>query len=203
MLLYPFVPQARTRVAKGPYRMGERQGPGKPDAKPRDKTPRRSGSIDGLAAGLQAPGTEGSAFWNQPSHRPLEVSGGDDGASKDTADCEREDAEQGASLLPLWLRPSAARPRWGLRASVVQRGPFRDWALPGVLCGSARGHSDPHGSAWAKAHPTNDHVCATVEKLKHPASQKFFIPSGTRGYAILRRCPCTEFRHDSCNTEHG
>jgi hypothetical protein len=76
MLLYLFVPRARTRVAKGPSRMGERQGPGKPDAKPWGKTTGRSRSIDGLAAGLQAPGTEGFAFWNQPSHRPLEVSGG-------------------------------------------------------------------------------------------------------------------------------
>jgi hypothetical protein len=43
-------------------------------------------------------------------------------------------------------------------------------------------------------------VCATVEKVKHPASQKFFTPSGVRSCAIPGRGPCTEFRHDSCNT---
>ena len=43
-------------------------------------------------------------------------------------------------------------------------------------------------------------VPATVEKVKHPAGQKFFIPSRTRSCAILRRPARTEFRHDSCNT---
>jgi hypothetical protein len=42
--------------------------------------------------------------------------------------------------------------------------------------------------------------CATVEKVKRPASKKFFIPLGTRSYAILGRLARTEFRHDSCNT---
>jgi hypothetical protein len=30
----------------------------------------------------------------------------------------------------------------------------------------------------------NDHVCATVEKAKRGASEKIFIPSGTKSYAI-------------------
>ena len=45
-------------------------------------------------------------------------------------------------------------------------------------------------------------VCATVEKVKHPARGKSFIPFGTRSCVIVGRCPRTEFRHDSCNTEH-
>ena len=48
----------------------------------------------------------------------------------------------------------------------------------------------------------NDHVCATVEKVKHPAGEKFFIPSGKRSYAIFWPRARTEFRHDSCNTAH-
>ncbi len=48
----------------------------------------------------------------------------------------------------------------------------------------------------------NEHVCATAEKAKHPASEKFFIPSGTRSYVTSARAARTEFRHDSCNTEH-
>jgi hypothetical protein len=43
-------------------------------------------------------------------------------------------------------------------------------------------------------------VYATVEKAKHPASEKFFIPFRTRGYAPFGLCAHTEFRHDSCNT---
>ncbi len=43
-------------------------------------------------------------------------------------------------------------------------------------------------------------TCATVEKVKHPACKKFFIPSGTTSYTTFRPPPCTEFRHDSCNT---
>jgi hypothetical protein len=43
-------------------------------------------------------------------------------------------------------------------------------------------------------------ICATVEKVKHRASQKFFIPYRTRSCAILGRLARTEFRHDSCNT---
>ncbi len=43
-------------------------------------------------------------------------------------------------------------------------------------------------------------VCATVEKAKHSANGKFFIPWGTSSYAIFRRSARTEFRHDSCNT---
>ncbi len=45
-------------------------------------------------------------------------------------------------------------------------------------------------------------VCATVEKAKHPKCGKFFIPSGTRSYTAFGPRPRTEFRHDSCNTEH-
>ena len=41
---------------------------------------------------------------------------------------------------------------------------------------------------------------STVEKAKHPAREEFFIPSGTRSYAISGRDERTEFRHDSCNT---
>jgi hypothetical protein len=43
-------------------------------------------------------------------------------------------------------------------------------------------------------------IRATVEKGKHPARQKFFIPSRTRSYAISGRPARPEFRHDSCNT---
>jgi hypothetical protein len=70
------------------------------------------------------------------------------------------------------------------------------WA---VLDGSSLSLAD---FDWGGEHspPTNDHVCATVEKVKHPASQKFFIPSRTRSCAILGRPARTEFRHDSCNT---
>jgi hypothetical protein len=32
-------------------------------------------------------------------------------------------------------------------------------------------------------HATNDSVCATGQKAKHPANEKFFIPFGTRSYA--------------------
>ena len=35
-----------------------------------------AGGIDGLAAGLQAPGTEGFAFWSSRVIAPLEGSGG-------------------------------------------------------------------------------------------------------------------------------
>ncbi len=47
-----------------------------------------------------------------------------------------------------------------------------------------------------------DYVGATVEKVKHPARKKSFIPSGVRSYVILRPCARTEFRHDSCNAAH-
>jgi len=56
--------------------------------------------------------------------------------------------------------------------------------------------------AFGVPHPTNGHVCATVDKAKHSASQKFFIPSGARSYAILGHPARTEFRHDSCNADH-
>ncbi len=80
---------------------------------------------------------------------------------------------------------------------------FCDWALLGVLCALARGiFRSEWGSAWAKAHPMAGRVCATAEKVKHPAGEKFFTPSGARTCAIPWRGPCTEFRHDSCNTEH-
>jgi hypothetical protein len=46
----------------------------------------------------------------------------------------------------------------------------------------------------------NGHVYATVQKVKHLAAEKFFIPLDKRSYVILGRCPRTEFRHDSCNT---
>jgi hypothetical protein len=42
-------------------------------------------------------------------------------------------------------------------------------------------------------------ICATVQKVKHPAGEKFFIPWGTRSYANFGRPARTEFRHDSCN----
>jgi hypothetical protein len=48
--------------------------------------------------------------------------------------------------------------------------------------------------------PTNDNVCATVEKVKRPPREKFFIPLGARSCAIFGRCLRTEFRHHSCNT---
>jgi hypothetical protein len=51
-----------------------------------------------------------------------------------------------------------------------------------------------------QSHPTNDHVRATVEKLKHPAREKFLIPARTRSYAAFGRDARTEFRHDPCNT---
>ena len=86
-------------MAKGSYGIRGRQGPSKPDAKPRSRTTELSGSLDGLAAGLQAPGTESFAFWNPPSHRPLEGSGGDDGTAKETVGRSRKDAGHSASLL--------------------------------------------------------------------------------------------------------
>jgi hypothetical protein len=43
-------------------------------------------------------------------------------------------------------------------------------------------------------------VCATVEKVKYPASQKFFIPLGTKICATWQLRARPEFRHDSCNT---
>ena len=43
-------------------------------------------------------------------------------------------------------------------------------------------------------------ICATVEKAKRPACEKFFIPCHTRGYASFGPRARTEFRHDSCNT---
>ena len=46
-------------------------------------------------------------------------------------------------------------------------------------------------------------IRATVEKVKHPAGEKFFIPSDTRSYASFWLRPCTEFRHDSCHTALG
>ena len=66
-----FVTLGRAFEAKGSYRIGGGQGPGKTDAKPGGRTTKSSGGIDGLAAGLQAPVTEGFAFWNPPSPRPL------------------------------------------------------------------------------------------------------------------------------------
>jgi hypothetical protein len=56
---------------------------------------------------------------------------------------------------------------------------------------------------WRQAASSGrDHVCATVEKTKRGASEKFFIPSGARSYAIFGRRAGTEFRHDSCNAAH-
>ena len=49
----------------------------------------------------------------------------------------------------------------------------------------------------------NDNVSATVEKVKRPRSEKFFIPFAMRAYAILGVSFYAEFRHDSCNTEQG
>ncbi len=37
-------------------------------------------------------------------------------------------------------------------------------------------------------------------KGKTPPSEKFFTPLGAGSCAIIERGPCTEFRHDSCNT---
>ncbi len=45
-------------------------------------------------------------------------------------------------------------------------------------------------------------VHATVEKGKHPAGEKSFIPYGMSGYATFGHGARTEFRYDSCNTEH-
>ncbi len=99
-------------MAKGPYRIRLRQGPGEPDAKSWARTSGRSASSDGLAAGLQAPGVEGFAFWNQPGHRPpRRLGGGDDGASKDTADRSRKDARQSASLI-IFLVAAEGRAGW-------------------------------------------------------------------------------------------
>jgi hypothetical protein len=57
---------------------------------------------------------------------------------------------------------------------------------------------------WRQAASSErDHVCATVEKAKHSASEKFFIPLNARSYAVFGRRTRTEFRHDSCNTEQG
>jgi hypothetical protein len=46
-------------------------------------------------------------------------------------------------------------------------------------------------------------VCATVEKVKHPARKEIIIPCHTRTYAIFEPRARTEFRHDSCNTAPG
>jgi hypothetical protein len=56
------------------------------------------------------------------------------------------------------------------------------------------------GFAMLHASVRSGHVCATVQKVKHLAAEKFFIPLGTRSCAILGGCPRPEFRHDSCNT---
>jgi hypothetical protein len=48
----------------------------------------------------------------------------------------------------------------------------------------------------------NGTIGATDEKAKGPASQNFFIPSGTRSYARSGHHERAEFRHDSCNTGH-
>jgi hypothetical protein len=65
--------------------------------------------------------------------------------------------------------------------------------------------SDPHVLGnWASGnHPANDHVCATIQKVKHPAGEKFFIRLATRSCAAGPRRARTEFRHDSCNTAPG
>jgi hypothetical protein len=72
------------------------------------------------------------------------------------------------------------------------------------LCRSGERRSRRSSDAfWRQAAPSGrDHVCATVEKTKRGASEKFFIPSGARSYAIWGLRVRTEFRHDSCNTAH-
>jgi hypothetical protein len=82
----------------------------------------------------------------------------------------------------------------------------RFWLWPRAALGRARG-------SWLKSNSrlpvrlssvlglgSNDNVCATVEKVKHPVDETFFIPSRIRGYAIFGPHVCPEFRHDSCNT---
>jgi hypothetical protein len=85
---------------------------------------------------------------------------------------------------------------------------FAGWTLKcegSIVVGEARGS---YGGGVGKVvcwNPSselvgNGHVCATVEKVKHSAGKKSFIPSGVRSYTILRPRARTEFRHDWCNT---
>jgi hypothetical protein len=82
------------------------------------------------------------------------------------------------------------------------------WAKPeaalGALClcvSTSFGRAGPISGAEIPGKSVgNDHVRATVEKVKHLASLKFFIPCRTRSYEILEHPARTEFRHDSCNT---
>jgi hypothetical protein len=80
--------------------------------------------------------------------------------------------------------------------SVVQWGFFCDLVLLGDLCVPS---ASLRAGLGARIGSGCDHVCATVQK-EDTASEKFFIPSGTRSCAIFGRCLRTEFRQDSCNT---
>jgi hypothetical protein len=97
-------------------------------------------------------------------------------------------------------------------------------AAPGFMIYDLRFGSDAFGGMLLSVHPHSsaveknssqrssranreigvpDNVCATVQKAKHPACEKFFTPCYTRGYTIFGPRTRPEFRHDSCNTEHG
>jgi len=73
------------------------------------------------------------------------------------------------------------------------------WRGPCLPHGGYR-REGPGGFKMLLASVRNGHVCATVQKVKHLAAEKSFIPLGTRSYAIWGPRPRTEFRHDSCNT---
>jgi hypothetical protein len=97
---------------------------------------------------------------------------------------------------PLCL-PFQGDHRVGLpNASFRVWGPGRPYGDASVRLAVGANHHSP-----VRSHvPGNDHVCATVQKVKHPAREKFFIPLGARSCALFGRCLRPEFRHDSCNT---
>jgi hypothetical protein len=97
---------------------------------------------------------------------------------------------------PLCL-PSQGDHRVGLpNASSRVWGPGRPYRDASVRLAVGANHDSP-----VRSHvPGNDHVRATVQKVKRPAREELFIPLGARSCAIFGRCLRTEFRHDSCNT---
>jgi hypothetical protein len=70
------------------------------------------------------------------------------------------------------------------------------------MVGTAQGSQTQDPAFWGP-HPTNGHVCATVEETKRRATEEFFIPYNTKSYVPSVPRAYTEFRYDSCNTEQG
>jgi hypothetical protein len=118
-----------------------------------------------------------------------------DGLMAGTPSFSRSGIAYGPSYAAMLLRTPSLNP-WALVESLpgkrahldVYKAKLTRKELPRRRLSSALGHG------------SNGYVRATVEEVKHAASEKFFIPSRTRSYAILGRPARTEFRHDSCNT---